>query len=123
MKQICLLLIGILLLGCSNQEKREVNKTFNEDTWEISAKASENVQHKYQLMENFPTEGGPVITKEPEHAVVSEIKYSEGGIYYVYQAEDGFTGTDKVEITNNISAGGEEIVGQMILILNIKVSE
>lgn len=110
------------MLGCSNnRDENEIKKTFNEDTWEISAKASGNVQHKYQLMEGIPVEGGPVITQEPEHAVLSKIERSDG-VYYVYQPEAGFTGTDEVEITNNIS-NGAETVAQTILKLTIEITE
>lgn len=123
MKQATIIILGFILTGCSNsRNENDLKKTYNEDLWEISVKASGNVQHRYQLMENFPTEGGPVITEEPEHAVLSEIKYGEGGIYYVYQPEAGFTGTDEVEITNNIS-NGAEIVAQTILKLTIEVKE
>ena len=119
---LCMLFTGILLTGCSNNEEDDIKKTYREDTWEISAKASENTQYKYQIMQNHPTEGGPVITKEPDNARVSELR-RDAGIYYVYEPETGFTGTDEVEITNNISAGGSEIVAKNILKLKIIVAE
>lgn len=123
MKQSLLLIIALIIASCSNSDNgNELQKTVDEDLWTISTKASEDVQHRYQLMENFPTEGGPVITKQPENAMVSEIKYSEDGIHYVYEPKAGFTGTDRVEITNNIS-NGAEIVAQKILKLTIKVNE
>lgn len=123
MKKSLLLIIVFIIAGCSNgRDGDDIKKSSSEDLWEISAKASEDVQHRYQLMENFPTEGGPAITEEPGHAVVSEIIYSEGGIYYVYQPEAGFTGKDEVEITHNIS-NGAEIVAQKILKLTIEVSD
>lgn len=123
MKKSLLLIIALIIAGCSNRrDGNDTKKTSSEDLWKISTKASENVQHRYQLMENFPIEGGPVITEEPEHAVVSEIEYSEDGIYYVYQPEAGFTGTDEVEISNNIS-NGAEIVAQTIFKLTIEVNE
>ncbi|WP_189605620.1 hypothetical protein [Salinimicrobium marinum] len=119
----CMLYIGIILTGCSNSEdENDMKKTYSEDTWEISAKASEDTQHKYQIMENYPTEGGPVITKKPNNAKVSELR-RDAGIYYVYEPETGFTGTDEVEITTNISAGGSEIVAKNILTLKIVVNE
>lgn len=118
-----MLFFGIVLTGCSNNKvDNNIKKTYTEDTWEISSKASENTQYKYQIMESFPTEGGPVITKEPKNAEVSELR-RDAGIYYVYDPEPGFTGTDEVEITNNISAGGSQIVAKNILKLKIIVGE
>ena len=94
-----------------------------EDTWNISLKTSEDLKHQYLLSEKIPTEGGFVITKEPEHAAFSKIEYKQEGIFYVYQPTQGFTGTDEVEITNNISAGGPEPVAQTVLKLEIVVAE
>ncbi len=119
---LCMLFFGIIFTGCSNNEDDDIKKTYSEDTWEISTKVSEDTQYKYQIMENYPTEGGPVITKEPDNAKVSELR-RDAGIYYVYEPETGFTGTDEVEITNNISAGGSEIVAKNILTLKIVVNE
>lgn len=119
-----ILIFGLIMTGCSlGQDDTDIRKTINEDTWEISVKASESVQYRYQLMKAFPVEGGPQITSEPDHAEVSEISYEEDGIYYLYQPKANFTGTDKVVITNNISAGGTEIVAQNILKLTIRVHE
>lgn len=123
MNKILLLILSVIMLSCSEKAgDNDLEKRYREDTFLISVKATDNVEQKYLLMENFPTEGGPVITKDPDHASVSEIEYSSG-IYYVYKPKDGFTGTDRVEITNNISAGGKEIIAQDILRLTIEVSE
>lgn len=120
---IFILFFGIIMGSCSNSEgENEIKETINKDTWEISLKASENIQHKYLLMEAIPIEGGPQITNEPENSIISELSYEEDGIYYLYQPKSGFTGTDKVEITNRHS-NGFEVYAQTILILNIEVSE
>lgn len=123
MNKILLLILSLIVLSCSEKVGGDdLEKRYTQDTFLISVKATDNMEQKYLLLENFPTEGGPVITKDPSYATVSEIEYSDG-IYYVYKPIDGFTGTDRVEITNNISAGGKEIIAQDILQLTIEVSE
>lgn len=123
MKNALLLVIGLMIAGCGNSHNEDgIKKTIDKDVWKISRNTANNAQHRYQLMENFPIEGGPLITEEPEHAAVSEIEYAQEGIYYVYEPRAGFTGTDNVEITNNIS-NGAKIVAQTILKLRIEVNE
>lgn len=125
MKRIVSLLLLVLVFACSekNENEEEITKSYEDDTFTISLKTSEDLKHQYLLSESFPTEGGYVITKEPEYAAFSKIEYKQEGIFYVYQPEQGFTGTDEVEITNNISAGGPEPVAQTILELQIEVAE
>ncbi len=125
MKKIFSLLVLALFFACSenNSVNEDVKQTMEEETFTISTKTSEDLKHRYLLMEAFPTEGGPKITADAQHAAFSEIEYQQDGIFYVYQPEEGFTGTDEVEITHYISAGGPEMTASKVVKLKIEVSE
>ncbi|WP_424492691.1 hypothetical protein [Salinimicrobium sp. GXAS 041] len=125
MKKIFSLLILSLFFACSENknEKQNVDQTMKEETFTISKKTSENLKHRYLLTESIPTEGGPKITADAQHAAFSKIEYQQDGIFYVYQPEEGFTGTDEVEITHYISPGGPEMTATGVTKLQIVVSE
>ena len=94
------MLLAFILLSCAADNSSEAEK---QETFSISN--SETVE--FLLSKAIPIEGGYSISKQAERYSVSEIQYKENGIFYVYAPEEGFTGTDIVEIKREDSNGAE----------------
>lgn len=124
MCKIYMIILGMLIMGCSDKNASEetIQKTYDEKS--VSIKTSETDEFTILLMKNMPAEGGgPFISCDPRHSIISEIKHTREGVIYNYQAKEGFVGTDTVEITTNISAGGPEVDSKLITKLTIEVTE
>lgn len=117
MRKLLLFFVGFMILGCSADDTESPNK-INNTSFTISN--TETVEFK--LTENFPIEGGPEITKQAENYSVSQLVWSESGISYLYIPEEGFIGTENVEITYNFH-NGAEVYDEEIINLTIEVTE
>lgn len=123
MKNFLLLISLVVLSSCASNDIPEETENITYIEKYFTMKAAEPEAYPFLLMENFPIEGGPVISKEPEHALVSEIERTENGIFYKYKPEEGFTGRDMVEISHMISAGGPNMYPESITTINITVKD
>lgn len=116
MKKIILFAISLIFLACEN--KTSVETEAPEET--ISISKADTLEHL--LSKAIPTEGGFSISEQAAHAVLSEIKHREQGIFYVYAPESGFTGTEVVKI-KRADSNGAEIFSETIITLEIEVTE
>lgn len=114
MKNFTLLLIAIVLISCGKEG-------IDTDRVNINSRIKSTESLEVELG-GIPTEGGVRITRQAENFLISEIDSREEGLFYIYQPEEGFTGTDHVEITRD-NSNGFEIYSRTLTILTIEVSE
>ncbi len=97
---IAFILTGILF-SCSNDDDSN-NQIIIEN---INLLNTEN--YEYDLG-SFGDEEGASITTQAEHFEISDLKMivSSGEIIYQYVAQEGFVGSDSVEITTNRGSDG-----------------
>lgn len=115
MKKFVLIIFCLSLWSCSDNSKE------NEKT-EKTVTISRTDKLEFPLAKAIPIEGGYSIAQQAKNYSVSEIRYGEKGVFYVYAPKEGFTGTDLVKIKREDS-NGAEVYAETITTLNIEVTE
>jgi hypothetical protein len=104
-----LIILTELLVSCSNRDTENPG-----DILEFEINLTANQIFQFELG-GMAVEGGYSISNPGNHFSVCEIKFSpEDKLIFEYQPENGYAGTDFVEIRNCVSAGGPDCV-QVVL--------
>lgn len=115
MKKFVLIVFSIVLFSC-NSDSPEVEKS------EENLSISKTDTLEYFLAKAMPVEGGFSISQQANNFSISEIQHRENGVFYIYAAEEGFTGNEVVKITRKDSDGAK-VYSETISVLNIEVTE
>lgn len=115
MKNFIFIILSLVLTGCNNDfpEMEKVEET-------VTISPTDRLE--FPLAKAIPVEGGFSIAQQAKNYSVSEIRYLENGVFYVYAPAEGFTGKDVVKIKREDS-NGAEVYSETITTLNIKVTE
>ena len=113
----CLFILSVFFFASCTSSVDEPNREVETQTHSISQSEVLEIP-----LGGMPVEGGVGISKEPNHAAMSEINHEDSGLVYSYKAEPGFTGTDYVEITRN-NSDGAKIYSTTITAITITVTE
>ena len=107
---ICIL--GFAIFFSCNSNRDELVAT----VIELSGKVNEKL--KYELG-NQPTEGGYIITQQPESYKISEIVVDDvsGKLIYLFIPADNFSGRETAEITLKTSIGDGNFKSFTILVM------
>ncbi|NJW53850.1 hypothetical protein [Salinimicrobium oceani] len=115
MKKLLLLLLILGSVAC-NDSSVETERSSEE----FSITTADTLS--FLLSRTIPIEGGYSVAQQAKNYSVSEIQHREGGIFYIYVPEPGFTGTEQVKIKREDS-NGAEVFSETITNVTIKVSE
>lgn len=110
-----ILLISLIFLFCFASCKEDMNDNLETEIIEVSLTGTES--YEYKIAAGIPTEGGYEIRKQAKNYQVSKMNWGK----YAYQAKEGFTGTETVEIVLSTSIGDRNFSDQKRWIFEIKV--
>ena len=115
MKKLVLVILSVFLFSCSEDS---IPSQKLQETYSISSTETLEIL----LATAIPIEGGYSISDQAENFRVSEVRYKEHGIFYVYVPKEGFNGTDVVRIKREDS-NGATVYAETVTTYKINVKE
>ncbi|MGM0579816.1 MAG: hypothetical protein ACQETL_04000 [Bacteroidota bacterium] len=109
--KIISLFLFLSFIGCNDNMKNDLET----EVIEVTLEGTESYQ--YKIAEAIPTEGGYEIRKQAKNHQISEMNWGK----YNFQAKEGFSGSETVEIVLSTSIGDDNFTDQKKWVFEIRV--